>query len=148
MLSRARSPKSVRVDYRGLAEVRHEIRRFLHASELAARAEGLEPQQHQLLLALKGAATTEPATVAWIAERLQLRHHSVVGLLDRLQSRRFVRRHRDPIDHRRVQVTLTTKGETVLHRLSVIHQQEIRMRAPNLIGALTAVVGTARRRPW
>jgi DNA-binding MarR family transcriptional regulator len=145
MSSRAHPPATTRVDYRALADFRHEIRRFLHASELAARAEALEPQQHQLLLALKGGEPGASATIAALAERLQLRHHSVVGLVDRLEANRLARRSRDPRDHRRVLVDITARGERVLHRLSVFHQQELRARAPRLIAALSAVVRDGRR---
>src|ERR1043166_9576345 len=73
--------------YRALAAFRYEIRRFLRRSEDAARSAGLEPQQHQLLLALKGAPHGTVPTIAWLAERLQLQHHSLVGLVDRLAGR-------------------------------------------------------------
>jgi len=140
MTASATLPRAPRVNYRALAEFRYEIRRFLRASEEAARAVGLEPQQHQLLLALKGApAGTEP-TIAYLAERLQLQHHSLVGLVDRLVDRRLVRRRRDPADHRRAMVTLTGAGEAILHRLSLAHQEEIRSRAGALVSAMAAIV--------
>ncbi len=71
-------------DYYALAEIRYQIRRFLHFSEEAAREAGLVPQQHQLLLALKGLPAGRKATISELAERLQLRHHSTVELIDRL----------------------------------------------------------------
>src|SRR5258708_35343582 len=74
-------------DYQVLAEIRHQIRRFLHFSEQAAREAGLVPQQHQLLLALKGLPAGKKATISELAERLQLRHHSVVELMYRLVER-------------------------------------------------------------
>jgi DNA-binding MarR family transcriptional regulator len=131
--------------YRALAGFRYEIRRFLRASEDAARRAGLEPQQHQLLLALKGAPVDAVPTVAWLAERLQLQHHSLVGLVDRLERRQLVRRRRDAADHRRALVTLTARGEAILHRLSVIHQEEIRSRAGAFVSALAAIVRLAPR---
>src|SRR5688572_18770634 len=98
---------SRRVNYTALAEFRYEIRRFLRLSEEAARRAGLEPQQHQLLLALKGAEPGVVPTIAWLAERLQVQHHSAVGLVNRLVERRMVRRYRDPSDQRRALVSLT-----------------------------------------
>lgn len=131
---------AVRVDYRALAEFRFEIRRFLRFSEDAARAAGLEPQQHQLLLALKGAPPGMTPTIAWIAERLQVQHHSAVGLVDRLEVRNLVQRGRDSGDHRRAVVSVTRAGEAILDRLSLMHQQELRARAPGLITGLRAIV--------
>lgn len=134
------------IDYRALADFRHEIRRFLRVSEDAARAAGLEPQQHQVLLAIKGAPHGSMATIAWLAERLQVRHHSLVGLVDRLTHRGLVERSRDPGDQRRVIVTLTDAGQAILHDLSVFHQDEIRARAPGLLKAMTAIVHGAAAR--
>src|SRR5271169_3462761 len=110
-------------DYRDLAEFRYQIRRFLHFSEQAARRAGLEPAQHQLLLAVKGHAG-EP-TVGDLAERLQLRHHSVVGLIDRLAESGLVRRNRAGGDRRQVRVRLTPKGDAVLRKLSLDHRAEL-----------------------
>jgi DNA-binding MarR family transcriptional regulator len=140
MTAAATPTRTPRADYRALAEFRYEIRRFLRVSEAAARAAGLEPQQHQLLLALKGAPAGAPPTIAWLAERLQLQHHSVVGLVDRLVRRRLIERRRDPDDQRRAHVTLTGAGEEVLHALSLLHQQEIRSRAAALVSAMAAIV--------
>jgi DNA-binding MarR family transcriptional regulator len=140
MFPAATPPRARAVNYTGLANFRYEIRRFLRVSEEAARAEGLEPQQHQLLLALKGAPARSVPTIAFLAERLQLQHHSVVGLVDRLVERRMVARRRDSSDHRRVLVSLTAEGEEVLHRLSVLHQAEIRSRARELISAMVSIV--------
>ncbi len=143
MIIAATPPRTPRVDYRALAEFRYQIRRFLRVSEEAARAEGLEPQHHQLLLTLKGAPARAVPTIAWLAERLQLQHHSVVGLVDRLVRRGLVERRRDPADQRRARITLTAPGERILHELSLFHQREIRSRAPALVSAMVAIVRTA-----
>jgi len=74
-------------EYQSLAEFRYQLRRFLHFSEQAARSVGLEPQQHQLLLALKGLPYGRPATVSELAERLQIQHHSTVELINRMVDR-------------------------------------------------------------
>jgi DNA-binding MarR family transcriptional regulator len=128
-----------------LAEFRYQLRRFLRISEDAARAAGLEPQQHQLLLAISGAPAGETPTVAYLAERLQLKHHSIVGLLDRLERRTLVRRRRDQDDRRHVVAELTASGRAVLHRLSVFHQRELRSLAPTLRAAMNAILGPDAR---
>src|SRR3989442_8012669 len=88
-------------DYRALAEFRYQLRRFERFSERAARAVGLEPQQHQLLLAVKGMPAGVPATIGLLAERLQVQHHTAVELVDRMQARGLVRRSRAGADRRR-----------------------------------------------
>src|SRR5918996_6073253 len=97
------APRIPSAQYRALAEFRHRIRQFVAFSEDAARDAGLTPQQHQLLLALSG-SENGPLTVGDLAGRLLLRHHSVVGLVDRLEALRYVRRARDSEDRRRVSV--------------------------------------------
>lgn len=128
-------------DYRALAELRYHLRRFLVFSETAARDAGLEPRQHQLLLALKGLPEGARPTIGVLAERLQLRHHSVVELVDRLSERGWVARKRDPSDGRAIHVRVTAAGERVLERLSLAHRTEIRTIAPELVRALRRVAG-------
>ncbi len=130
-------------EYRALAEFRYQIRRFLHFSETAARAAGLEPRQHQLLLALKGLPPGVEASIGVLAERLQLQHHSTVELVDRLEARGLVRRHRDPGDRRRVLVDLTGEGSGLLRGLSVHHRRELGAVGPALVRALERVAGEA-----
>ncbi len=124
------------VDYRALAEFRYQIRRFLRFSEDAARAAGLEPQQHQLLLALKGLPEGVEPTISELAERLQIRHHSVVELIDRLEARRLAQRQRSETDRRKVCVQLTPEGERILETLTVQHQGELESAGPRLLEAL------------
>ncbi len=128
------------VDYRALAEFRYQVRRFLRFSEDAARAAGLEPQQHQLLLAVKGLPTGEEPSIGELAERLQIRHHSLVELADRLEERGLVRRRRGDEDRRKVFVELTETGEQVLARLSVEHRSELQSAGRSLLGALEALL--------
>jgi len=132
-------------DYRALAEFRHQLRRFLHFSEQAARRAGLEPQQHQLLLTLRGLPPDTGATVGVLAERLQIRHHSAVELIDRTAARRLVRRGPGAGDRRQVIVRLTRRGEAVLSRLSLAHRTELRTIGPALLGPLGALVRGRRR---
>jgi DNA-binding MarR family transcriptional regulator len=123
-------------DYRALAEFRYQIRRFLRFSEKAARGAGLEPQQHQLLLAIKGLPDGSRATIGELAERLQVQHHSTVELVDRMVNRGYIQRKRAPNDRREVLLQLTAKGERTLRDLSVHHQDELRTLGPELVLAL------------
>ncbi len=126
-----------------LAEVRYALRRFLRFSEDGARRAGLTPQQHQLLLALKGYPGREWATVGELAERLQLRHHSAVGLVDRVEQLGFVVRRSDPTDHRVVRIGLTAAGGRALGRLSPLHLVELKLLGPKLalVARLPRVAG-------
>ncbi len=127
-------------EYRRLAEFRHQIRLFLRFSERAAREAGVEPVQHQLLLAIRGNPRGPEPTIGELAERLQLRHHSVVELVDRLERRGLVARHRAESDARRVAVRLTRRGLDVLHELSRHHLAELRSRGPDLVRGLEALI--------
>ena len=127
-------------DYQSLAELRHQIRRFLHFSEQNARQVGLEPRQHQLMLALKGLPGGRRPRVAEIAERLQIQHHSAVELVNRLSDGGFVKRHRGTQDRREVLLSLTPKGERVLRELSLQHRAELRNAGPALVTALRQVM--------
>lgn len=126
-------------EYWALAEFRYQLRNFLSFSEQAARAAGLEPQQHQLLLTLKGAEAQGKVTVGDLAERLKIQHHSAVELINRMVERDLVQRCRDDQDQRRVLVTLTSHGEEVLRRLSLLHRTELRSTGPALVQALRAI---------
>jgi|SRR5579863_901105 DNA-binding MarR family transcriptional regulator len=123
-------------DYESLAEFRYQIRRFLRFSEQAARASGLEPHQHQLMLALKGLPPGVPPLVRELAERLQIQHHSAVELVNRLAARGYVHRQRSDRDRREVLLTLSPRGEKLLRDLSLHHRSELRMQGPILIAAL------------
>lgn len=129
------------VNYRALAEFRFQIRRFLRFSEAAARKVGLEPQQHQLLLAIKGMEPTIRPTVGELAARLQTRHHSVVELIDRLEVRQLVARRRSERDRRQVWIDLTPEGERILEALSEEHRAELETAGPALVDALRALLG-------
>ena len=135
-------------EYRALAELRYQLRRFLQFSERTARSENVEPQQHQLLLAIKGMPDGSVASVGALAERLQVRHHSAVELVDRMEAGGLVRRGRGSGDRRRVIVRLTRRGEGLLARLSRHHRIELRSVAPALLRALHTLLGdgsSARR---
>lgn len=131
-------------EYRSLADLRHHIRRFLSFSEQAARAADLEPQQHQLMLAIKGLPADAEATIGELAYRLQLQHHSTVELVNRLEQRELVYRRRGEADRRQVFVHLTAHGEEILRELSVAHWAELRLGGPALVHAIEAIIGSAR----
>jgi DNA-binding MarR family transcriptional regulator len=131
-------------DYRELAELRYQIRRFLHFSERAARKMRLEPQQHQLMLALKGLPQGMRPTIGTLAERLQLQHHSTVELVNRLSLGGLVRRTRADEDRRQVLLLLTPKGEKILRELSLGHKAEFRTRGPALVSALERAMQPAK----
>ena len=126
-----------------LADFRHALRQFLHFSEQAAFEAGIHPQQHQLMLQVAGAASGATVTVAYVAERLGLRHNSSVELVDRSVSEGLVVRQEDPADRRRAIVRLTRKGELLLDRLAGDHARELTVMAPRLIENLERVRGHA-----
>jgi DNA-binding MarR family transcriptional regulator len=134
-------PAPRQAEYDALADFSHRIRRFLAFSEDATRAAGLTPQQHQLLLAVKGAPGGTAVSIRDAAEALLLRHHSVVGLVDRLERLGWLKRTRDKADRRRVQLRLTGAGDRVLATLTAEHRRELRAQGPALVQALTRILG-------
>ena len=126
-------PKKLhKVQYETLAAFRYAVRRFLHFSETAAEAAGITPQWHQALLAIEGFPGRDQVTVGELAERLQLRHHSAVGLIDRLVREKLVVRTPSDEDRRRVLIQLTGHGEKTLEKLSALHHEELRRTGPEL----------------
>jgi DNA-binding MarR family transcriptional regulator len=134
-------------DYAALADFLYQIRRFLHFSEQAARRAAVEPQHHQLMLALRGAPGGNGSRIADLAERLQIQHHSAVELVSRLEEKNLIRRDRSAEDRREVYVSLTPHGEETLRELTLHHREELRAAAPALIAALRRVSGKAGHRP-
>jgi len=126
-------------DYRALAEFRYQIRRFVHFSEEAAKQEGLEPQQHQLLLALCAFDPPGP-TIGQLSERLLIRPHSAVGLIDRMEERGLVERTHVGKDRREVRIRPTADGRQKLRHLSSLHQRELLRTGPHLVEALRALL--------
>lgn len=139
MATRKKLSKS---QYESLAAFRYALRQFLRFSEDAAKRAGLTPQQHQALLAIKGFPGRDTVTVSELAERLQLRHHSTVELLDRLEDLKLVTREQSVADRRHVNVHLTSRGEQVLDKLSSAHEEQLRCIGPRLttlLERLTAI---------
>lgn len=140
-----RAPRGRQVDYWTLAELRYQIRRFLRTREVAARRVGVAPQQYLLLLQAKGLQGRQPVTLGTLAERLQLRHHSTVELVDRLARRGMLVRRTDARDRRSVLVELRPAGEAVLKRLALHSLNELRREGPALVSALRGLTrGTPR----
>jgi DNA-binding MarR family transcriptional regulator len=113
-------------EYRSLAQFRRALRSFLYFSEEAARAAGLTPAQHQLLLAVRGAEGDEPPTIGEVADWMKLRHHSTVELVNRAEASGLLQRVPDQSDRRRQRLVLTDLGETKLAALTTLHREELR----------------------
>ena len=123
-------------DYQALAEFRYQIRKFLHFSEVAVQAAGLERGQYQLMLAIKGMPEGVRPRIRELANRMHIQHHSAVELVNRLETGGYVRRERGQDDRREVLLELTPKGERVLGELALHHHDELRRAAPDLVAAL------------
>lgn len=119
-------------EYEALADFRYTLRQFLHFSEQAAEQAGLAPQQHQALLTIMGFPGREQITIGELAERLQIRHHSAVGLVDRLVAQGLAARQPSENDRRQVYVSLSEHGLALLAQLSAAHREELRRLAPQL----------------
>lgn len=128
----ARPQKLRKAQYETLAAFRYALRKFIHFSEMAAETAGVTPQQHQALLAIKGFPGRDRVTVGELAERLQLRHHSAVGLIDRLVLEKLVARAASKADRRQVLVQLTNHGEKTLEKLSSTHRKQLKQIGPEL----------------
>jgi DNA-binding MarR family transcriptional regulator len=137
-------------DYQALAEFRYQIRKFLHFSEQAVAAAGLERGQYQLMLAIKGMPMGTRPRIRDLANRMQIQHHSAVELINRLESGGYVRRERAQDDRREVLLALAPKGERMLAALALHHRKELRSAAPSLVVALRRLMhggrNAARRR--
>jgi DNA-binding MarR family transcriptional regulator len=119
--------------YRALAELRHQIRQFLSEGDRAARGAGLEPQQYLLLLMIRGLPEGQAATIRTLADRLTLKHHSAVELVDRLEANGFVRRARARDDRRNVIVSLLPRGERLLEEVARQRINELRSNGHELV---------------
>jgi len=118
---------------RNLAWFRYNLRKFLRFSEKAARQCGVTPQQHQLMLGVAGYTGRGTATVSELAEFLQERHNSVVGLVERAVQRGLVRKQHDLHDRRFVLVSLTAQGEQILAQLTELHKEEVKAAREALV---------------
>jgi DNA-binding MarR family transcriptional regulator len=133
-------------EYQALAEFRFLIRRYLNKAERAARSVGLEPQQYLALLQLRGLSAGQLPTIRCLAERLQIRPHSAVELVDRMEKRGLFRRERSKEDRRSVLVRVTPLAKTLLSHLVRHRLAELRETAPDLVRALSSVMAARSRR--
>jgi DNA-binding MarR family transcriptional regulator len=127
-------------DYAALGAFRYEMRKFLRVSKnvVAARAK-LTPEQYEALLAIKSSSEANGVTVGEISERLQVKHHTAVSLLDKLEARKLATRKRASTDRRNVNVQLTKAGTLLLARLAAIHLRELQQRSAEIIDALRRI---------
>lgn len=133
--------KVKKAEYETLAALRYSLRQFLRFSEDAALAVGLRPQQHQALLAIKGFPGRDRILIGELAQRLQIRHHSAVGLANRLVRNGLVRREQDVSDRRQAYLSLTKRGETLLEKLSTAHKEQLRRIGPHIESLLKELQG-------
>lgn len=133
-------------DYQALAEIRYRIRCFVNFSEARARSVGLEPQQHQLLLAIRGLPPKAEPTIRCVAERLQIEHNSAVELVRRCVTNGLIVKRASERDRREVLLEIAPKGARLLEKLARAHRTELRSMAPGLMDALVAISGTGRAR--
>jgi DNA-binding MarR family transcriptional regulator len=127
-------------EYQALAELRYRIRQFVREGDAVATSMGLEPQQYLLLLMIRGIPEGQEATVRTLAERLALKHHSVVELIDRLEAHGYVRRNRSREDRRSVLVSLLPRGERILEQVAQHRISELRSTGASLVGAISALL--------
>jgi DNA-binding MarR family transcriptional regulator len=133
-------------EFQALAELRYKIRCFLKEGDAAARVAGLEPQQYLMLLAIRGLAPEVPPKIQTFAERLALKHHSAVELVDRLEQRGLVRRTRSREDRRQVLVSLLPRGEKLLERVVQQRIGELRASGRELVKAIDALLRDGKAR--
>ena len=127
-------------EYRALAELRFRIRKFVREGDAVATAAGLEPQQYLLLLAIRGLPEGEEATIRTLADRLALKHHSAVDLVDRLEVHGYLHRSRSRDDRRRVLVTLLPRGDKLLEQVARDRIGELRASGHALVNAISTLL--------
>lgn len=136
MIKKPRSYELQEKEYLALAEFRYQIRRFLRHMESEVAGSGLNPQQYQLLLAIKGLPKGRESTITALAERLQLNHNTMVELVDRCQEKGLTRRQRSAEDRRHVVISLTAQGEAFLQKLASAARRELHQIGPILVNAM------------
>jgi DNA-binding MarR family transcriptional regulator len=131
-------------EYLALGEFRYQLRRFLRHMEEASRLLGANPQQYQLVLAVKGLPRDVLPTISQLAERMQLNHNSMVELVDRCEENNLLRRTRSAADRRQVTLSITPEGELLLRKLGVAARQELRDTGPVLVDVIQKLTGDSR----
>jgi len=142
------SPRPLQpVEYESLAEFRYQIRKFLRHMDKEVRAVGINPQQYQVLLAIKGLPQGKMTTVGAIAERLQVNHNSMVELLNRCEQRELITRTRSSADRRRVELAITPHGDELLGKLARASRQELRSISKTLVRSVEQLIQPPARKP-
>jgi DNA-binding MarR family transcriptional regulator len=131
-------------EYLALGEFRYQLRRFLRNMEESTRLLGANPQQYQLVLAIKGLPRDQEPTISHLAERMQLNHNSMVELADRCEEHHLLRRTRSAADRRQVTLSILPDGEALLRKLGVAARQELRETGPGLVEAILRLTGDGR----
>jgi DNA-binding MarR family transcriptional regulator len=126
-------------NYETLASFRYQIRRFLRFSKDLLSSEDLTPDQYQALLAIRASSVNRKLSIRDLAEQLQVRHHSTVGIVDQLVSRDAIVRQVAPDDRRKILLTLTEKGEEIVERLAPAHHEELSRLCPEMIRTLEKI---------
>src|SRR2546423_14204599 len=124
-------------DYEALAEFRYLLRKFLRFSKDFLRANGnVNAEQYEALLAIKAFASPEGLTISQLSERLQIKHHSAVNIVDRLVERKLIRRQAGEEDRRERHLELTEKGQRLIEELARVHYDELSERSAEMIACL------------
>jgi len=131
-------------EYLALAEFRYQIRKYLRHMEDRARAMGHNPQQYQVLLAIKGLPKGKSPTISAIAERMQLNHNSMVELVDRCEERGLLHRARSESDRRQVVLAITPEGEALMRQHAAAGRQQLRTIGPILSESIRRLLEDTR----
>ena len=145
-MSKGKTPKPLNhVEYQALAEFRFQLRRYLRFMEERAREAGQNPQQYQLVLAIKGLPTNTRPTIGALAKRMQLNHNSMVELVDRCERRGLLRRTRSGNDRRQVELAVTPEGDALLRKLASAGREELRTIGPILAQSIQHLISHETR---
>lgn len=128
-----------KTEYEALSNFRYALRKFLKFSKDTAESVGLTARQHQALLAIRGFAGRESITNGELAERLHIKHHSAVGLINRMEAQNLLVREQSDTDKREIFITLTKHGADLLEQLTAVHREELRLIAPQLNSILESL---------
>jgi len=131
-------------EYLALAEFRYQFRLFLRHLEDSTRALGANPQQYQLILAIKGLPPDSEPTLSHLTERMQLNHNSMVELVDRCEENKLLHRSRSDSDRRQVSLSITPEGEALLRKLGAAARQELRDMGTALVDSILRLTGDTR----
>ncbi len=133
-----------RAEYQALAEFRYQLASFLRRRRQAAESAGIEPQQYELMLAVKGLSRSTKPSIKQIADQLRLQHHSAVELTTRLVKRGLIRRQRSREDRRSVLLSITKEGQRAMDQVVHFSLTQLREEAPELLKTLARLVKKSR----